>query len=79
MWVGGVGVGRPGPKVFLTWISPKGEHKTSTRPNDPKGSADIYAYIYIYMYLYAYVYEYIYIYIYVSIDTSLYVYVHGYI
>ena len=37
----GVGVGPPGPKVSLTRVSPKGEHKTSTRPDDPKGSADM--------------------------------------
>ena len=36
-----LGVGPLGPKVYLTRVSPKGEHKTSTRPDDPKGSADI--------------------------------------
>ena len=35
-----VGVGPPGPEVSLTRGSPKGEHKNSTRPDDPKRSAD---------------------------------------
>ena len=48
MWVG---VGPLVPKVSLTRVSPKGEHKTSTRPDDPKGSADIYIYMYICIYI----------------------------
>ena len=38
-----VGVGPPGPKVSLTRVSPKGEHKTSTRPQGVGG------YVYTYM------------------------------
>ena len=56
MWVG---VGPPVPKLSLTWVSPKGEHKTSRRLDDPKRSADI---IYVHMYLYICIYISIYIY-----------------
>ena len=35
-----LGVGPPGPQVSLTRVSPKAEHTTSARPDDPKGSAE---------------------------------------
>ena len=68
-----VGVGPPVPKVSLTRVPPKGEHKTSTRPDDPKGSADTYIYIYIFIYIYIYIWIHIYIYIYIYIHIHVYI------
>ena len=78
------GVGPSAPNVSLARVSSKGEHKTSTRPDDAQGSADTYVYIYICVYIHICIYLYIYIYIYIYIciiyvHIHIHVYIHIYI